>query len=76
MSHFQYCQLVWMFHNHAMNNQINHLHERYLYLIYSDKQSFFRAILEKDDFVIKPRGSKWYKVYEDYLQRLSTNVLK
>ena len=27
-SQFNYCPLVWMFHNRTLNNKINKLHER------------------------------------------------
>ena len=36
-SQFGYCPLIWMFHNHTINNKINGLHERCLRIVYSDK---------------------------------------
>ena len=33
-SQFNYCPLVWMFHNRTLNNKINRLHERALLLVY------------------------------------------
>ena len=47
-SQFSYCQLVWMCHNRTNNNKINRLHERCLRLIYSDKKTSFKDLLEKD----------------------------
>ena len=35
-SQFNYCPLVWMFHNRTMNNKINRLHERALRVVYND----------------------------------------
>ena len=37
-----------MCHNGTNNNKINRLHERCLRLIYNNKKSFFKNILEKD----------------------------
>ena len=48
---FNYCQLVWMCQNRANNNKINRLHERRLCLIYNDKKSPFKDLLEKDGSV-------------------------
>ena len=50
-SQFNYCQLIWMCHNRANNNKINRLHERCLRLIYNDKKSSFKDLLEKDGSV-------------------------
>ena len=50
-SQFNYCQLVWMCHNRTNNNKINRLHERCLRLIYNDKKSSFKNILEKEGSV-------------------------
>ena len=47
-SQFNYCPLVWMFHSRTMNNKINHLHERCLRIVYSDKTSSFEKRLETD----------------------------
>ena len=40
-----------MFHSSSVNNKINRLHERYLRMIYIDKQSNFEELLVKDNFV-------------------------
>ena len=47
-SQFSYCRLIWMCHSRT-NNKINRLHER-LRIIFSDKQSSFETLLEKDRF--------------------------
>ena len=48
---FNYCPVVWMFHSHSLNNQINRLRERCLRIIYNDKHSNFDELLEKDNSV-------------------------
>ena len=50
-SQFNYCPLVWMFRSRTMNNKINHLHERCLCIVYSDKTSSFEKLLETDKSV-------------------------
>ena len=35
-SQFNYCPLVWMFHNRTLNNKINKLHERALRIVYKN----------------------------------------
>ena len=50
-SQFSYCPLVWMFHSRTVNNKINSLHERCLRMIYNDKISTFKQLLEKDKSV-------------------------
>ena len=46
-SQFSYCPLVWMCHSRANNGKINRLHEHFLRITYSDKQSSFETLLEK-----------------------------
>ena len=48
---FNYCPLIWMCHNRMTNRKINKLHERCLCIIYNDKQSSFKMLLEKDSSV-------------------------
>ena len=50
-SQFSNWQLVWMCHNRTFYNKINRLHERCLRLIYNDKKSYFKDLLEKDGSV-------------------------
>ena len=45
---FSYCPLIWMFHSRTLSNEINNLHERCLRLIYNNKTSSFKKLLEKD----------------------------
>ena len=44
---FNYCKLVWMCHNRTNNNKINYFRERCIRLIYNDKRSSFKDLLEK-----------------------------
>ena len=50
-SQFNYCSVSWMCHSRALNNKINRLHERCLRIIYNDKTSTFKELLEKDNSV-------------------------
>ena len=49
-SQFNYCPIVWMFHNRTLNNKINRLHERALRIVYKDTNddSTFEDLLDKD----------------------------
>ena len=50
-SQFNYCPITWMCHSCALNNKINRLHERCLCIIYKDKTSTLKELLEKDNSV-------------------------
>ena len=50
-SHFKYGPPIWMCHSRTNNRKIDRLHERCLRIIYNDKQSSFRELLEKDSSV-------------------------
>ena len=65
---FNYCPLVWMFHNRTLNNKINRLHERALRIVYKDENgiSTFED-LQKDGAV---------KVHDRNLQRLAIEMFK
>ena len=45
-SQFKYCPLIWMCQSHK-NRKTDRLHERCLKIIYNDKQSSFKELLEK-----------------------------
>ena len=51
-SQFSYCPLAWMSHSRTINNKINHSHERCLRVIYNDKISSFKELLERDGSVL------------------------
>ena len=65
---FNYCPVFWICHSRALNNKTNRLHERCLRIVYNDKTSAFKELLEKDSFVtihcrnIQPLAIEMYKV--------------
>ena len=64
---FSYCALVWTCHSLSMNNKINRLHERCLWIIYNDKTSLFVDLLTKDGSVT---------IHKRNLQFLATEIFK
>ena len=50
-SQFNYCPLVWMFHNRTLNNKINRLHERALRIVYRNNELSFQELLDKENSV-------------------------
>ena len=50
-SQFNYCPLIWMFHNRTLNNKINKLHERALRLVYKNENLSFVELLDMDNSV-------------------------
>ena len=64
-SQFNYCPLVWMFHNRTLNNKINKLHERALRIAYKDDNSSFQELLDKDNSVT---------IHHKNLQRLAVEM--
>ena len=46
ISQFNYCPLIWMFHNIALNNRINKIHGWVLRLVYQNKNLSFSELLE------------------------------
>ena len=76
-SQFSYCPLIWMFHSRLINNKINRLHERCRRIVYSDNQSTFEELLEKDNVSVHQRNLQFlatelYKV----LNGLSPDLMK
>ena len=47
-SQFNYCSLIWVLHSSTMNEKSNRLHERSLRIVYSDQNSTFEELLERD----------------------------
>ena len=66
-SQFNYCPLIWMCHNHTTNRKINRLHERCLRIIYNDKETSFKMLLEKDSSV---------SIHDKNIQCLATEMYK
>ena len=48
-SQFNYCLIVWMCHSRSLNNKVNHIHGRALYIFHQDFQSSFSDLLVKDN---------------------------
>ena len=67
LSQFNYCPLVWMFHNRTLNNKINKLHESGLRLAYSNDSSSFQNLLELDNSM---------SVHHRNLQNVATEMYK
>ena len=81
-SQFSYCPLVWMCHNRANNGKINRLHERCLRVIYSEKQSSFKTLLEKDGSVsvhnrnLQILATEMYKIKNDLSSLIVTELFQ
>ena len=67
MPQFSYCRLTWMCHSRNLNNQISKLYECALRLVYNDKSSPFRELLERDKSVT---------IHERIIQVLLTVIFK
>ena len=66
-SQFNYCPLIWMLRSRALNNKINHIHERALRTVYSDYDSSFYKLLDKDDT---------FKIHQTNVQNLAIAIYK
>ena len=81
-SQFSYSPLVWMRHSRASNGKINRLHKRCLRIIYSDKQSSFVTLLEKDGSVsvhnrnLQILATEMYKVKNDLSPLIVTELFE
>ena len=56
-----------MCHNRMTNGKVNRLHERYLCIIYNDKQLSFEMLLEKDSS---------HSIHDRNIQSLITEMYK
>ena len=66
-SQFNYCPLLWMLHSRKQEHSINKIHERALRITYSDNNSSFEDLLEKDKSVT---------IHQKNLQYLATEMYK
>ena len=66
-SQFNYCPLIWMFHNRTLHNKINRLHERALRIVYRNDELTFNELLDLDNTVT---------IHHRNLQRLATLMFK
>ena len=75
-----YCPLVWMFHSCIINNNINHLNERCLLVIYKGKTSSLKKLLERDGFVpahnrnLQILANEMFKVYDNKALLILTEI--
>ena len=66
---FRYCPLIWMCHSRTVDNKINKLHERCLRIVYNDKKSSIKELLEADKSVpihiknLQVLATEMYKIY-------------
>ena len=78
ISQFNHCPLIWMFHNRALNNKINKIHERGLRLVYQSKNLSFSELLEPDNAVTIHQRNLQVLVIEIFKVRnnLSPEIMK
>ena len=67
ISQFNYCPLIWMFHNRALSNRINKIQELALRLVYQNKNLSFNESLELGNAVA---------IHQRNLQGLPEEVFK
>ena len=66
-SQFNYCPLIWMFHNRTLNNKINKLHEMALRIVYKNDNFTFQELLAIDNSIT---------IHQRNLQSLATEMYK
>ena len=77
---FNHCPLIWMLHSRSNNNKAKHLHERYLRIIYNDKQSSYKELLIKDGKVsihhrsIQTLANEMFKVKNELYLELICDI--
>ena len=74
-SQFSYCPLIWMCHSRSNNRKINMLHERFLRIIYNDKQSSFTELLNKNRN-IQRLAIEMLRFYNGLSPPLMNNIFK
>ena len=79
-SQFNYCPLVWMYHNRTINNKINRLHKRCLRIVYNDNKSSFQELLDKDKGVtihvknVRALAIEMFKVSNNYSNSMMSKI--
>ena len=80
MSQFGYCSLIWMKHNRSLSNNINRIHKRAITIVYRDKKSTFKELLEKHNSLtiqvknVKVLVTQMYKVQKNCSPEIMNNV--
>ena len=64
---FNYCPLIWVYHNRSLNHKINKLHERALRIVYNYYNSSFESLLNEDNS---------FTIHQRNLQKLATEMFK
>ena len=67
ISQFNYCPLIWMFHNRSLNNRVSKIHDRALRLVYQNTNLSFSEALELENVVT---------IHQRNLKVLVTEILK
>ena len=67
LSQFNYCPVIWMFHDRNVNNKGNKIHERALRIAFKETSSKFEDLLMKATSVT---------VHQRNLQLLTTEIYK
>ena len=56
-SQFNCFPLIWMLHSRTLNNKINRIYERALRIVYSEYNSSFNELIDKDgSFIIRKKN--------------------
>ena len=66
-SQFNYCPLIWMFHNRSLNNRVSKIHDRALRLVYQNTNLSFSEVLELENVVT---------IHQRNLKVVVTEILK
>ena len=66
-SQFIYCPIGWMCYTRSLTNEVNHVHERTIQIIYQEFQSSFSTFLVKDNS---------FTIHQKNLQLLAVEVFK
>ena len=77
-SQFGYSPLLWMMHIRPINNNINIIYEQLLRVVYKDKFSTIKSLLEKDKAVknLKVSVTKKCNVKNGIAPKLKSNIFK
>ena len=67
ISQFNYCPLIWMFHNRSLNNRVTKIHDRALRLVYQNTNLSFSEVLELENVVT---------IHQRNLKVVVTEILK